>query len=189
MATQVRTKMMNGVDVEELMGHVNAIQDDPELGRFQFRAHSEWIDGARTRTEIQGFYGAGKEDESRDEPFVLIGDEPPLLLGSNAAPNAVETVLHGLASCLAVGIAYNAAVRGIEIEALEFELEGDADLRAFLGISDEVRPGFQNIRVKYRIKSDASQEEIEELCEYVQETSPVVDMLRNPVPVEITLEH
>lgn len=188
MATQVRTKALNGVDVDELMGHVNAIQENPELGHFEFRAHSEWIDGARTRTEIQSFYGAGREDESRDEPFVLMGDEPPLLLGSNAAPNAVETVLHGLASCLAVGIAYNAAVRGIKIESLEFDLEGDADLRGFLGISDAVRPGFQDVRVHYRIQTDASQEEVEDLCEYVQKTSPVLDMLRNPVPVEISLE-
>ena len=170
------------------MGHINAIQDDPELGDFEFRAHTEWMNGARARTEIQGFYGAGEEDESRDEPFVLTGDEPPLLLGDNAGPNAVETVLHGLASCLAVGMAYNAAVEGIKIESLEFDLEGTADLRAFLGITDEVRPGFQDVSVNYRIESNANQEEIEELCKYVQETSPVVDMLRKPVPIDISVE-
>jgi uncharacterized OsmC-like protein len=170
------------------MGHVSAMQDNPELAHFEFRAHSEWIDGARTRTEIQDFYGAGKEDESRDEPFVLVGDEPPLLLGRNAGPNALETVLHGLASCLAVGIAYNAAVRGIRIEALEFDLEGELDLRAFLGISEAVRPGFRDIRINYRVKTDAPREEVEELCEYVQKTSPVLDILTNPVPVEVTLE-
>lgn len=188
MATQVMTKTVNGVDVDGLMGHVKAIKDDPELGHFEFRAHTEWIDGARSQTEIKDFYGAGKEDTSREEPFVLRGDEPPLLLGDNTAPNAVETVLHGLAGCLAVGIAYQAAVRGIEIESLKFDLEGTLDLRGFLGISKDVRPGFQDVRVNYRIKTDASQEQIEELCEYVQETSPVLDIIRNPVPVSVSLE-
>jgi len=188
MATHVMKKTMNGVDVDELMGHVEAIKDNPDLAHFEFRAHSEWIEGARSRTEIKDFYGAGEERMSRDEPFVLMGDEPPVLLGDNTAPNAVETVLHGLAGCLAVGIAYQAAVRGIEIESLEFDLEGTLDLRGFLGISKEVRPGFEDIGVNYRIKTDASQEQIEELCEYVQETSPVLDTIRNPVPVSVSIE-
>lgn len=188
MATQVMTKTMNGVDVGELMGHVEAMKDNPGLAHFEFRAHSQWIDGARSRTEIKDFYGAGEERKSRDEPFVLVGDEPPVLLGQNTAPNAVETLLHGLASCLAVGIAYQAAVRGIEIDSLEFDLEGSLDLRGFLGISKDVRPGFQDVRVNYRIETDASQKQIEELCEYVQETSPVLDIIRNPVPVSVSLE-
>ena len=144
--------------------------------------------GGRTRTTIQGFYGAGEEDRSRERPFTLEGDEPPVLLGSNAAPNAVEAVLHALASCLAVGFVYNAAAQGITVESLDLDLEGDLDLRAFLGLSEDVRPGYEEIRVKYRTKTDAPREKVEELCRYVQRTSPVVDLLRNPVPVSIQLE-
>ncbi len=188
MATEVKTKMQNGVDVDQLRDTIKAIKNDPDLAHFEFRAHTEWMDGARSRTEIKGFHGAGREDGSRDEPLVLYGDEPPVLLGSNSAPNAVETVLHGLASCLTVGIVYNAAARGIEIKELAFDLEGDLDLRAFLGLSEQVRPGFGDIRVNYRINADASQEEIEELCHYVQRTSPVLDIIANPVPVSVTLE-
>jgi uncharacterized OsmC-like protein len=118
---------------------------------------------------------------------VLEGDEPPLLLGQNAGPNAVEAVLHALASCLAVGYVYNAAALGIAIEELSFDLEGDLDLRAFLGLSDTVRPGYSGIRLTYRVKADAPREKLEALCDYVQRTSPVLDMLRNPVPVTIAL--
>lgn len=188
MATKVKSKVVNGVDVDRLVETIDAIEENPELARFQFRANTEWVDGARSRTEIQEFFGAGQEDESRDKPLVLMGDEPPVLLGSNTAPNAVETVLHALASCFAVGIAYNAAARGIEVDSLEFDLEGDLDLRAFLGLSDDVRPGFGEIRVNYRVKTDASREQIEELCEHVQRTSPVLDIISNPVPVSVTLE-
>jgi uncharacterized OsmC-like protein len=117
------------------------------------------------------------------------GDEPPVLLGSNAGANAVEAVLHALASCLAVGFIYNAAAQGINVESLSFNLEGDLDLRAFLGLSEDVRPGYSDIRLTYRVKSDAPREKIVELCDYVQKTSPVLDMLRNPVPITVTLEN
>ena len=186
MNTQIQTRM-NGVNVDQLMETIDAIRENPDLARFQFRAQNEWVDGAHSRTTIQSFYGAGQEDTSRSRPFTMEGDEPPVLLGENAAPNAVESVLHAIASCLAVGFAYNAAAQGIKIESLSFEMEGDLDLHAFLGLSEEVRPGYNNIDVKYRVKADAPREKIQELCDYVQDTSPVLDIVRNPVPVKVTL--
>jgi uncharacterized OsmC-like protein len=188
MNTQTPT-LINGVNVDQLVGTVNAIKQNPDLARFQFRAHNEWLEGGHSRTFIQGFYGAGQEDTSRTKPFVLEGDEPPVLLGDNVGPNAVEVVLHALASCLSVGFVYNAAAQGINIESLEFELEGDLDLHAFLGLSDQVRPGYENIRLSYRVKSNAPREKIVALCEYVQKTSPVLDIIRNPVPVTISLKN
>lgn len=186
MNTQAST-LINGVNVDQLVATVNAIKQDLKLARFQFRAHNEWVDGGHSRTSIQGFYGAGQEDTSRRKPFILEGDEPPVLLGANAGPNAVEAILHALASCLAVGFIYNAAAQGINVESLSFDLEGDLDLRAFLGLSEDVRPGYEGIRLTYRVKSDAPREKVEELCNYVQKTSPVLDILRNPVPISISL--
>lgn len=178
----------NGVDVDRLVETVNAVKASPDLGRFTFQAETEWLNGARSRTRIKSFRQGGEEVGGRERPLVLEGDEPDVLLGSDTAPNAVETVLHALTSCLAVGFTYNAAARGIRVESLDFTLDGDLDLRPFLGISRDQRPGYQGIRVSYRVKSDASREEIEELCQYVQDTSPVMDILRNPVPVEVVLE-
>lgn len=180
--------MRHGIDIDQLVGTVKAIQENPDLARFQFRAVTEWVAGGHSRTKIQGFYGAGAEDASRDSPFVLEGDEPPVLLGTNVGPNAVETVLSALASCLTVGIVYNAAAREIPIESLSFVLEGDIDLQGFLGLSERVRPGYQNIRLSCRVKSDAPREKLEELWEYVQRTSPVLDIVRNPVPVLLTID-
>jgi uncharacterized OsmC-like protein len=182
-----RMATTNGVNVEQLLSTIEAIEEHPSLAEFKFRAETEWIEGGHTRTKIQNFYGAGEEDTSRAEPFYLEGDEPPVLLGNNAGPNAVETALHALASCLAVGFVYNAAAQGISVDALGFELEGELDLHAFLGLSDDVRPGYKNISLVYRVESDAPQEKIVELCEYVQRTSPVLDLIRNPVPVSVRL--
>jgi uncharacterized OsmC-like protein len=187
MTTQIQT-LVNGVNVDQLVGTINAIKDNPGLAQFEFRAKTEWVGGGHSRTRIQGFYGAGQEDASRAQPFILEGDEPPVLLGGNAGPNAVEAVLHALASCLSVGFIYNAAAQGIKVESLDFDVEGDLDLRAFLGLSQEVRPGYQGIRVTYRVKCDAPRDKLEALCEYVQRTSPVLDIIANPVPVKVTLK-
>lgn len=176
----------NGVDVTQLVQTVEAITADPSLAAFRFRASNTWLGGGHSRTSIGGFYGAGTEDSSREKPFVLEGDEPPVLLGENTAPNAVEAILHALGSCLAVGISYNAAAKGIELRGLEFDLEGELDLHGFLGLSDDVRPGYSDIRVTCRVDSDAPAEQIDELCAYAQRTSPVLDILRNPVNVTVT---
>lgn len=188
MGSMTTATQANGVNVQQLVDTVNAIKAKPELARFQFRSETDWIDGGHSRTKIQGFYGAGQEDASRAKPFILDGDEPPVLLGTNTGPNAVEAVLHALASCLAVGFVYNAAARGIKVESLQFRMEGDLDLHAFLGLSDRIRPGYQNIKVTYRVKADAPREQIVELCDYVQKTSPVLDIIRNPVPVTVSVE-
>lgn len=179
------TANRNGVDVARLVQTIEAINGQPSLALFQFRSHTTWESGGRSKTTFQGFFGAGQEDTSRTQPLTLIGDEPPVLLGDNIGPNAVEAVLHALASCLSVGFIYNAAAKGIEMRALEFELEGDLDLRAFLGLSADVPPGYNGIRVRYRVDADASPEELADLCNYVQRTSPVMDIITRPVPVTV----
>lgn len=178
----------NGVDVDQLVQTISAVESDPDLARFQFRVRTEWLSGGHSRSKIQGFFGAGEEDTSRTEPFVVEGDEPSVLLGSNEAPNAVEAVLHALTSCLAVGLAYNAAARGITIRSIEFEADGDLDLHGFLGLSESVRAGFEGIQLRCTIDADASGEDLSSLWAHVQRTSPVLDILTNPVPVQLELE-
>jgi uncharacterized OsmC-like protein len=180
------TSPRNGVNLDQLVQTVEAVQQNPAIAQFQFRTTSRWEGGGRSVTTISSFSGAGGEQQ-HERTHTLVGDEPHVLLGTDAGPNAVETVLAGLASCLAVGVAYNAAAQGIDLTALEFDVEGDLDLHAFLGLSDDVRPGFQNIRVHCRVKSEASKDQLSQLFDYVQRTSPVLDIVRNPVPVSLDL--
>jgi uncharacterized OsmC-like protein len=178
----------NGINVDQLVGTVAAIQQDPKLATMTFKATTKWQEGTHSRTEVGPFVHAGKQDESRrPAQFVLEGDEPPVLLGRNAGPNAVELCL-ALGFCYAVGYVANAAARGIELSELSYELEGDIDLHAFLGLGSG-RPGFTEIRCRGRVKSpNATREQLDELCWYVQETSPVRDILANPVTVTTELE-
>jgi uncharacterized OsmC-like protein len=184
MAVKSESKL-NGVDVDQLIQTVNAIKDNPDLARFNFRATAKWMGGGHSQTTIKGFYGAGQEDISRSEAFVIDGDEPPVLLGNNQGPNAVESVLQALASCLVVGFSYNAAAQGFNVNSIELDLEGEVDLHGFLGLSEDIRPGYKGINLVHRTNCDAPPEKVEELWAYVQKTSPVLDILRNPVPVTI----
>ena len=177
----------NGVNVDQLLGTIEHIKQQPDLAQFKFRAQTHWQGGGASQTTIQSFYGAGQEDTSRERSFTLVGDEPAVLLGGNAGPNAVEAVLHAITSCLTVGFVYNAAAMGIEVRSLKYDVEGQLDLHGFLGLSEGVRPGYNSINVKYYVDADAPRQKLEELCAYVQKTSPVLDIVRNPVPVNVDL--
>jgi uncharacterized OsmC-like protein len=178
----------NGIDVDQLLSTIDAVKGDPAVGTFTFRASSRWEDGTHNVGEIGTFVHAGQVDDTRTEPFRLQGDEPPVLLGRNKGPNAVELLLQALGFCYAVGYAANAAARGIEIDAMEYDIEGDLDVRTFLGLAGP-RAGFTEIRAKARVSSsNATPQQLAELCQYVQDTSPVRDCLANPIRVTTTLE-
>lgn len=183
MSQATMSGVMNGVDVERLGQTIQAVQKDPGLARSQFRAVNRWISGGHNRSTIKGFYGAGQEDTTRTKPFELDADEPHVLLGKDQGANPVEFVLHALAACLTTSLVYHAAARGMRLESVESQLEGDLDLQGFLGLSDQVRRGYKEIRVKFKVKSDASPEQLEELTKF----SPVYDIVSNPVPVSISI--
>jgi len=184
MSQTTMSGVINGVDVERLGQTVQAVQQNPSLGASQFRAVNRWINGGHNRSTIKSFYGAGQEDTTRTKPFVLDADEPQLLLGKDQGANPVEFVLHALAACLTTSLVYHAASRGIHIESIESKLEGDLDLQGFLGLSDQVRRGYKQIRASFTVKSDASAKDLEELTKF----SPVFDIVSNPVPVSIHIE-
>ena len=183
--SEVVSKLLNGVNVDQLMGTIDAVKGNPDIALFKFRSSTKWISGGHCQTEIKDFYGATQEDTTRTKTLVIEGDEPGVLLGENHGANAVEAVLHALASCLSVGIVYNASAMGIEVNSLNFSLEGEIDLHAFLGLSEELRPGYKNIAVKVHADTSASEEQFEELLKYVKKTSPVLDIITNPVSVNV----
>jgi len=178
---------INGVNVDQLFSTISAIKENPGLAKFKFRANNQWINGGRNRTNIKDFYGAGQEDTTRKLTFVFDNDEPEVLLGQDNSANPTEFVLHALAGCLTTSLVYHAAAQGVKIDAVESEFEGDLDLRGFLGMSEYVRNGYENIRVTFKIKSDAPEEKLKELCELAQKRSPVFDIVTNGVPVNVQL--
>lgn len=176
--------MVNGIHMETLMGTVKAIKETPYLGQCKFRARNIWLGGSRNCTSVSGFYGAGQEFEHK-QTFKLHADEPPILAGSDEAANPVEHLLNALAGCVTTSMVAHAAVRGINIEALECELEGDIDLRGFLGLADDVPKGFTDIRINFKVTSDVEDLEIlKSLTNY----SPVFNTLVQGTNVDIQLQ-
>lgn len=183
----VTTTVRNGVDVDRLVQTIDAIKGDAGVAGFTFRSTTTWQEGGASTSEIASFRHMGNET-AHSQAHVLRGDEPDVLLGKDTGPNAVELVLAALGFCYAVGFAYNAAALGYELEELSYDIEGDLDLRNFVGIEEGPRPGFTAIRVHGRAKArNASKEQLDELCRYVQKTSPVGDIIANPVPVDVSL--
>jgi uncharacterized OsmC-like protein len=187
MTTTVETTR-NGVDTQQMYGTLDAIVGQPELGRFEFRAHNHWIAGAHNRSTIQAFYGAGQEDESREAPFVIDAGEPAVLLGKDTGANPAEFLLHALAACLTTSLVYVAAARKVVLTEVESTLTGTMDVRGALGLSDEVRNGFEHITVAFRVKGDASPEKLREVVERAQQRSAVYDMVTHGVPVTVEAE-
>jgi len=182
-AVQQLNKTTNGVDVGQVMDVIGAIEADPGYAKFQWRATNQWISGAQCRSRIKEFHAGNTEDTSRQSAFMIDADEPAIAAGQNSAPNAMEFVLHALAACLTGTLVYHAAVRGIEIQAVESSYAGNMDVRGLFGLDDDVRKGFSKVAINMRVKSGASSEELTELALY----SPVYDIISRSLPVEFTL--
>ena len=183
--TTTENPARNGVDVPTLFATLDAVKAAPQIARFQFRASNDWISGTHNRSVIQGFYGAGQEDTSRPEPFVYDADHPAVLVGTNHGPTPVEFLLHAIAACLTAGLANIAAARGITLRRVSSTVEGDIDLLGILGLSDEVRNGYRQIRVRFEVDGDASPEELVGLVERSRARSAVYDVLAHGTDVQI----
>jgi uncharacterized OsmC-like protein len=152
---------------------------------FQFRARNMWIDGGVNRSTIRDFYGAGREDDSRTSEFSFTNGEPPVLLGDNEGANPVEFLLHALAGCVTTTFVLHATARGIKIESLWTELDGDLDVRGLLGLDETASPGYERIRIRMAVTADCSDAQLNELLTYTQQHSPVCNTVCRPVPVMI----
>jgi uncharacterized OsmC-like protein len=186
-AKMTEKKGLNGVAVDKLFETIDAIKNAPVIAKFKFRANNKWINGGHNRTTIKNFYGTQK-DHAHAKPFELDADEPPLLLGEDNGPNPVEYALTALAACVTTSIVYHAAAKGIKLNAVESRLEGDIDLRGFLGLSKDVPRGYKEIRMYFKIDADVSDEKLQELVQLGPTYSPVFDTITRAVPVSVELE-
>jgi uncharacterized OsmC-like protein len=178
----------NGVDTAQVYGTLDALKAQPEAAHFEFRVENRWIDGPHSRSTMQGFYGAGVEDTTREVPFIVDASEPPVLFGHNEAPNPAEYLLHALAGCMTLTIVNVAAARKVDLHEVSSTLTGVLDARGATGLDPSYRNGFERISVAFRIKGDAPPEKLEEIVERAKARSVVYDMVTNGVPVDVSAE-
>ncbi len=184
MTEQQTINVSNGIDMDVLWKTINAVKEEPSLGKSKFRIHNKWLKGGYNKTTVKDFCTIGEERSHKNE-LGLEADEPEVLAGTDKGANPVEHLLNALAACLTSSMVYHAATRGIEIEELESRLEGELDLQGFMGLSPDVRKGYESIRVTFKVKTDPANIEIlRELAEF----SPVFDVVRHGTSVDLRIE-
>lgn len=172
--------LVNGLDMESLMKVVESVKENWETGKSVWTASTNWKGGFKV--------------ETCSREFKSMVDEPEMLCGTNTACNPVEMILQAYGACLTIGYAMNAAVRGINIEDIQIDLEGEIDLPGFLGLEapEEMNmdklPGYKTLKAKVKIKSDADAQTLNELHKHVIGTSPVGVTLSRPIEIETTLD-
>jgi uncharacterized OsmC-like protein len=180
----VRDKPVNGLDLAALGQVVEAVQKDPSKAKVSFDVTTRWTGQARSETTVEGFTLAGERIERSHR---IVADEPCQLLGSDGAPNPQELLMAALNACMTVGFVAGSALRGISLEKLEIRTSGKLDLRGFLGLDDEVAPGYESIDYEVLIKGDGTREQFEEIHQSVVRTSPNYFNLSRPVRMNGTL--
>lgn len=184
--TTMESPVRNGVDTATLFATLDAVRGNPDIAKFQFRATNTWVSGTHNRSTIHGFYGAMQE-MTHEQPWTFDADHPAVLVGADNGPTPVEYLLHALAACLTAGLANIAAARGVNLSMVESTVEGDIDLLGILGLSSEVRNGFQQIRVSFKVRGD-DPEKLRRVVEQSRLRSAVFDIITNGVPVTIDVD-
>jgi uncharacterized OsmC-like protein len=150
-----------------------AVAEDPAAAQALFSTHG-------TLTGIT-------EVDVRTGSHTFTVDEPPALGGGGIAPNPVEYALASLGSCQAITYRFWAEHLGVSLDTLTVRVEGDLDIRGFFGFDDNVRPGFTAVRVAVSVTGPETAQRYQELASAVDEHCPVLDLFRNPVPVDRTI--
>lgn len=185
--TNVENPHINGVDIDKLLATREAVRSNPPIAEFVFRATNTWDAGTQSTSTISGFYGVGQE-MAHQQPTTLVADHPEVLVGTDHGPAAVEFLLPAIAACLTSGIANVAAARGVTLTKVSSSVEGDINLLGILGLSDLVRNGYEQIRVKFHLEGEADDETLRGIVEQSRRRSAVYDVLTNATPVVIDVE-
>ena len=184
--TTTENPVRNGVDTATLFATLDAVKGNPDIAKFQFRATNRWVSGTHNQSTIHGFHGALQE-MTHQQPWTFDADHPAVLVGNDNGPTPVEFVLHALAACLTAGLANIAAARGVTLTEVESTVEGDIDLMGILGLSDQVRNGYQQIAVRFKVRGD-DPEKLRQVIEQSRQRSAVFDVVTNGVPVAIEVD-
>jgi len=147
-----------------------ALANDPAATRAAFTTDSDLV-------------GLVQVDVTIGDHTVPV-DEPSGLGGGGTAPNPVEYALASLGSCQAITYRVWADKLGIRLDRVRVRVDGDLDLQGFFGFDGSVRPGFHGVEVEVELEGPEDPAVYEELAEAVNDHCPVLDIFRNPVPVD-----
>jgi uncharacterized OsmC-like protein len=176
--------VVNGINVDDLFALIDDIKREPAKGKTNWHVTTTWQGQARSRAEIESYEIGGKTVPRR---FSIDIDEPRELGGSNSFANPQDHLIAALNACMTVGYVAQCAVRGITLESLAIETDGEIDLRGFLGIDPAVPQGYENLSYTVRIKGNGTKQQFAEVHKAVMATSPNFHNLSRPVVLKPAL--
>ena len=176
---------LNGIDRAALSDTIQAVRADPAKASCRFFATTRWMHGTVSESKISHYELGGEDIE---QGYSIAADEPSALLGTDTAPNPQMLLYAALNACVLNTFVVNAASRGIRIDRLEIELEGELDLRGFLGIDESVNPGYDELTMVCRVEGDGSREQYEECLEAGTRYSPNFQSISRAVNVHYRVE-
>ena len=182
--TAIAPKVVNGINLDDLFALIGRVRSEPATGKTKWRVATTWQGQTRSRSEVEGF-GMGGDVVPRR--FSIDVDEPCELGGSNRFANPQEYLIAALNACMTVGYVAQCAVRGVTLESLAIETEGEIDLRGFLGIDPAVANGCEKLCYTVRIKGNGTKEQFAEIHEAVIATSPNFYNLSRPIALKPSL--
>jgi uncharacterized OsmC-like protein len=181
----VKTERVNGLDLKALGEVVEAIGKDAGQAKVAFNVTTKWAGQTRSETLVEG-YTIGGERVTRTHK--IVADEPFELLGGDSAPNPQELLMAAFNACITVGYVAGASLQGITLESLEIRTRGELDLRGFLGLSEAVPAGYEEIEYDVLIKGNGTPEQFAAIHETVLKTSPNYFNISRPIRVNATLK-
>ena len=181
----VKTERVNGLDLKALGEVVEAIEKDASQAKVAFNVTTKWAGQTRSETIVEG-YTIGGDRVPRTHK--IVADEPFELLGGDSAPNPQELLMAAFNACITVGYVAGASLQGITLESLEIRTRGELDLRGFLGLSEAVPAGYEEIEYDVLIKGNGTPEQFAAIHETVLKTSPNYFNISRPIRVNATLK-
>ncbi|ELR10973.1 OsmC family protein [Acanthamoeba castellanii str. Neff] len=151
------------------------------------RAYGESVDEPMWRQVNVKAKGKGMKTVIKADKHEMTLDEPKSVGGTDEGPSPFHAVLGALAGCEQATVHYlikNKTCK-LDIEKIYFDVEGSYDARGIMGIGN-ITPGFQKVKLIARLKTSASQAEIDALARKVQQHNPVAALFMSAgVPLEM----
>jgi uncharacterized OsmC-like protein len=178
-------EILNGINRSNLSGFAEKVTENKANGIVGFEVETEWKGGTKSEARVTGWKMAGQKLE---KDFVIHADEPVELLGENTAPNPQELFLAAMNACMTVGYVATAAMMGVTLTKLQIRASGDLDLRGFLGLDNNVKPGYDEISYEVTMDGDGTPEQFEQIHETVTKTSPNRWNVANSIKLNASLK-
>ncbi len=105
-------------------------------------------------------------------------DESKALGGTDSGMTPLELLLSALGGCVVITAKAHARRVGVTLSGCQVSIEGDLDPDGFMLKRDDVRSGFQQVRVTMQVAGETSDEKLSRLMKLVERVCPVSDSLR-----------